>query len=307
MRHSKVVLGAAGAIIMGSALVACGQGTSTSGSASQSSGTSAASSTQVVTAAYVKTTDAGSAKILLVGQINTTVNGKQESIPITATGTIDFATKATDLTETVAGQSNVNTETRYLNGMLYQRLPAGATQLSGGKPWISLNIAQFAQQQGGSGLRQLLSGAPSDPSDVLAYLRSVDGNVRSTGQATVDGVSTTHYTATIDLSKVASADPNAAAATKQLEQKLGTSTMPVQLWIDQQGRVRQISVDETIAHPLGGSTSASGTTSGANSPSVGPVHTTITVTLSDYGTPVHIVAPAADQTADLTGALAGGK
>ncbi len=307
MRHSRVVLGAAGAIIAGSALVACGHGTATGGSANPNSSAGGASPTQVVTAAYLRTTDGGSAKVALGGQVQTTVNGQQQTIPITATGVIDFANKATDLVETVPGQAGADTETRYLNGMLYQRLPANATQISGGKPWISLNVSQLAQQQGGSGLQQLMASAPSDPSNVLAYLRSADGNVRSVGQATVDGVPTTHYTATIDLNKVAAASQSAAAATKQLEQELGATNLPVQLWIDQQNRVRRISLDETLTHPTAGSTQANGATNGASSPKVGPVHATVTVTLSDYGTPVSVVAPPADQTDDLTGALAGGK
>jgi hypothetical protein len=119
----------------------------------------------------------------------------------------------------------------------------------------------------------------------------------------VDGAQTTHYDATIDLDKVATLDPGAASATKQLEQQLGTNSLPVQLWVDQQNRLRKISLDENIAHPVPGSTTSGGTaTTGTNGQTVniGGVHVAITITMSDYGTPVNIVAPPANETDNLT-------
>ncbi len=304
MRHSRWGLGA-GAIVAGAALVACGHAGSagTAGSAGPAASTSTSSPTEVLASAYATTIGSGTAKVDLTGQIDTTVDGKAESVPISAYGAIDFANKATDLNESIAGAANDATETRYLNGMLYQRIPAEATGLAGGKQWIAMDINQMSAKQGGSGFGQLLASAPSNPSDLMMYLTAVEGQVKSVGPDIVDGVPTTHYAATIDLDKVATLDPSAASTTKQLEQELGSHSLPVQLWVDQQNRLRKISLDENIAHPVPGSTTSGGTaTTGQNGKetTIGAVHVAVTVTLSDYGTPVQVVAPPADETDNLT-------
>jgi hypothetical protein len=298
MRHSSWGLGA-GAIVTGAALVACGHA-GTVGSAAPRNTPSPAN---VVNAAYATTTGSGTAKIDLTGQIGTTVNGNPENVPIRASGVVDFAHKATDLNESIAGAANAVTETRYLNGLLYQRIPSEATGLSGGKQWIAMDVNQVAARQNRSGLGSLLASAPSDPSQLLTYLTAVEGQVTTVGPDTVDGVPTTHYDATIDLDKVATVDPGAASMTKQLEQEIGSTSLPVQLWVDQQNRLRRISVDENITHPVPGATTSGGTaTTGQNGgeTTIGSVHVTFTVTLSDYGTPVRIVAPPANETDTLT-------
>lgn len=298
MRHSRWGLGA-GAIVAGAAVVACGPG----GTASPAGSSPPPDPTKVLDAAYTTTTNSGTAKVDLTGQIGTTVNGKAEKVPITADGVVDFANKATDLNETMAGAAKDMTETRYLNGMLYQRVPSIATGLADGKQWIAMDLNQVAARQGDTGLGQMLASAPSDPSQILAYLTAVEGQVKTVGPDTVDGAQTTHYDATIDLDKVANLDPGAASATKQLEQQLGTNSLPIQLWVDQQNRVRKMSMDENIAHPVPGSTTSGGTaTTGTNGQTVniGSVHVQFTITMSDFGTPVNIVAPPADQTDNLT-------
>jgi hypothetical protein len=269
MRHCRWGLGA-GAIITGAALVACGHG----GSAAPRN---TATPTNVLNAAYATTTGSGTAKVDLTGQVDTMVNGKPETVPVTAHGVMDFANKATDLDESISGAANDITETRYLNGMLYQRIPSQMSSFANGKHWIAIDVNQMATNQG-NGLGPLLAGAPSDPSNLMIYLTAVEGQVKTVGPDTVDRVRTTHYDATIDLNKVAALDPAAAGTTKQLEQQIGSSSLPVQLWVDQQDRLRRISVDEQG----------------------GALHVMFTVTLSDYGTPVHVIAPPSNDTDDLT-------
>lgn len=295
MRHSSWGLGA-GAIVTGAALIACGGHGGKAGPA-------APSPAQVLDSAYTTTTDSGTAKVNLTGQISTSVDGKPESVPINANGVLDFAHKSADLNESIAGAAKDITETRYLDGMLYQRIPAQADMLTGGKQWIAIDTNQAAASQHDSGLSSLLASAPSDPSQLMVYLTAVEGQVKTVGPDTVDGVPTTHYDATIDLDKVATLDPGAASTTKHLEQELGSSSLPVQLWVDQQNRLRKIGVDENIAHPVPGSTTSGGTaTTGQNGSetTIGSVRVTFTITFSDYGTPVQIVAPPANDTDNLT-------
>lgn len=295
MRHSSWGLGA-GAIVTGAALVACGAHGGSAGPATPSPA-------QVLNSAYATTTSSGTAKVALTGQISTSVDGKPESVPINADGALDFTHKAADLNESIAGAANDLTETRYLDGMLYQRIPQQASMLADGKQWIAIDVNQVAANHGDSGLSSLLASAPSDPTQLMVYLTAVEGQVKTVGPDTVDGVPTTHYDATIDLDKVATLDPGAASTTKHLEQELGSNSLPVQLWVDQQNRLRRISADENIAHPVPGSTTSGGVaTSGTNGSesAIGSVHVSFTITFSDYGIPVQIVAPPATDTDNLT-------
>jgi hypothetical protein len=277
---------AAGAVLAASgfAVAACGSG-GTSGNRATADNSAPG---RVVSAAYTKTTEARTAKTTLSTQIGM----GQQRLPLTGNGVIDFGAKTADLTETLPGNAGTS-ESRFVNGIVYQRLPAGAmTQLAGGKPWISIDANKVAQQQYGTSLSEL-GGGLSDPSDTLGYLRGAGDQVREIGPDTVDGAPTKHYDVTLDLDKAsAGQSPQGRQATQKLEQQLGTHTLPAQVWVDDQGRLRKMTFSETIPNP------------GAGQQQNGPISIAVTETLSDFGTPVTVTAPPADQTADLTDKIA---
>ncbi|TVT25223.1 hypothetical protein LWP59_12320 [Amycolatopsis acidiphila] len=244
----------------------------------------------MVAAAYSKTTDAHTAKTTMSTQLG--MGG--QSLPITASGVVDFTGKAAQLTETLPANAGTM-ETRFVNGMVYLQLPGQlGAQLAGGKPWVSLDLNKIAQQQYGASLSELQGSMPSDPTDALGYLRGASDQVREIGPDTVDGAPTKHYDVTIDLDKATAGRPaQAQQATQKLEQQLGTHTLPAQVWIDDQGRLRKIMLDERATPP-----STAGSTA-----TPGPVSVSLTETFSDFGTPVNVTAPPADQTADITDKL----
>ncbi len=132
----------------------------------------------------------------------------------------------------------------------------------------------------------MIAQAAQNPADVLAMLQSV-GSVQTVGKETLDHVQTTHYTATIDLTKAAgTVGGPAKAAVQRLIDQGGPSSVPVDVWIGDDGLVRKVDVDQTVSN---GGQSAS-------------AHTTLT--LSNYGTAANVTAPASDQTLDVTGLLA---
>jgi hypothetical protein len=236
--------------------------------------------TAAVTGAFARTMAAGSAKIATT----TELGAGQQNVPIDSTGTIGFANQSADLVETLPGGQGTG-ETRFVNGVLYERLPGAlVSRLANGKPWISLNVAALSEQGGGS-LQQLMTDSPSDPSTVLGFMRGVDGTVGRVGPDTVDGSPTTHYDVTLNLDKAAEGQ---SATTQQaihvLEKELGSHTLPAQVWIDDAGRLRKISLQETIG---------------------GHVTFGFTATLSDFGVPVKISPPPAGQVTDLTSKLSG--
>ncbi|GHF68996.1 hypothetical protein FHX82_003495 [Amycolatopsis bartoniae] len=284
----RTALGAAA----GAALVAAGLAVSACSSNGNSTTTAAqeqpASPGQVVAAAYTKTTDAKTAKTAMTTQI--TAAG--QTVPVSASGVIDFAGNTAQLTETLPNGAG-NAEARFLNGVVYQQLPANlGAALSGGKPWISIDANKLAQQQYGASLSDLQGLNVSDPSDALGYLRGAGDQVREIGPDTVDGTPTKHYDVTLDLDKAAAGrSPQAQQATQRLEQQLGSHTLPAQVWVDDQGRLRKLVMDEKITPQ---------TTAAQNGASTGPVTVSITETFSDFGTPVTVTAPPADQVADVT-------
>ncbi|HLH27414.1 MAG TPA: hypothetical protein VKW77_00785, partial [Acidimicrobiales bacterium] len=120
---------------------------------------------------------------------------------------------------------------------------------------------------------------------------SSDG-VHVVGTATLHGTPTTAYAADVDLGAyVARVDPDAAPSIQALERQIGASKLPVVVWVDGQGRLRQLEISFGVP-------SASAAASGSAS-----VHLTLQVW--DYGVPVHVVAPPADETQDVTGQVTG--
>lgn len=140
---------------------------------------------------------------------------------------------------------------------VYMKLPAALTsKLSGGKPWLKLDVAKAGSALGMPGLSTLESNpAGGDPSQMLRYLRASSGQLKNLGKAEINGIETTHYSATIDLNKVPDEfPPSERAAVRQtvntLKGKAGLSSIPVNVWIDQQHLVRrmQLSLSETQAN-----------------------------------------------------------
>jgi len=230
-----------------------------------------------VAAAVTRTQDAGGAKVALtVG-----VDSSQGSFSMSANGVVDKG--QADITADLSQFGSV--ELRYLqeggDPVVYVNAPGLTTLIPGGKPWVRLDLQQAAKSAGVD-LNQVLSQAAQNPADVLALLQSV-GSVQTVGTETVDGVQTTHYEATVDLAKAADqvGEP-ARTMVQNLIDRGGPSSIPVDVWIGDDGLVRKATVDETVSH---GGESAT-------------VH--LTLGLSDYGTAVNVTAPPSDQTLDLT-------
>ena len=91
------------------------------------------------------------------------------------------------------------------------------------------------------------------------------------GTAQIGGVATTHYHAVTDLDRYAATVPAserqaASTAIATLERETGVATLPIDVWIDAQHRVRQIVLSMSGICPQAGNASV-----------------TITMDLFDYG------------------------
>lgn len=135
---------------------------------------------------------------------------------------------------------------------IYMKLPFLSSHLPSGKSWMEINVDAAAKAHG-IDLAELSSLNEANPDQYLDFVRST-GNVQSLGSQTIDGVRTTRYRATIELSRVAERAPVdrraiAEASVKHMEQLTGLSSMPMEVWIDAQQRIRRmrIFVQETVA------------------------------------------------------------
>jgi hypothetical protein len=162
------------------------------------------------------------------------------------TGSIDRANHTGEFVahQTVLGHQLNLTEvfsqlTFYLNTA---GVPAFA-KLTGGKRWIEFDMSRML---GAMGLSSMPTG--SDPSQFVDYLRAVSSSTKALGTATIRGVATKHYRATIDLSKYASLMPasqraQAKRGIETLENAIGAKTMTMDAWLDKQNLPRRISTN----------------------------------------------------------------
>jgi hypothetical protein len=263
--------------------------TSTTASQSASSGTTAP--VNAIETAYTSTTSAGTAKIAMtmsvVGQ-----QLKGMSFNVSGNGVMDFAHKTGDLTTNMMG---MDVETRYIDGVQYLHLPANLLAMAGGKPWVKVDPSQLPA--GGMGSLGGLTSTTTDPSQVLSYLRGMGSNITVDGPATIDGTPTTHYTAQLTVAELAKNENLSADQVAQMQKLLGNGPVPVQLWVDGQNLLRQVSFQQSM--DIGAVTGQS------SGPGSGSVTMSMTMKLSDFGTPVNVTAPPADQVEDAQNMFGG--
>jgi hypothetical protein len=113
------------------------------------------------------------------------------------------------------------------------------SRVSGGRPWIKLDISGAIP---GGGLSSLPT--TSDPAQFVQYLKAVSTSTTKLGTARIRGVPTTGYRVVVDLSRypslVAPPERNRVRRTiKTLEAALGRDSMPLEVWIDRNHLVRR--------------------------------------------------------------------
>ena len=292
IERRKWIAGGSALLLAAVVLAACGPSGSTPG-ASQN-----LISPVDVLSAYTKTLGGKSAKVSLNESVAATTGTATKQVSISGIGSVDFANQNGSLTfsSPTTGTFNV----RLISPLLYLQLPASeSTQLPPGKSWVEINLNTISEAKLGQSFSQLTSSS-QESTQTLSYLQGVSSTgINTVGPATIRGVATTEYKATVDLTKVADKkSPAEQAALKSLEAQLHTSTMPVQVWLDAQGRVRQIT-DQVQASTTPSSTP--GSTTPATTANV-----STTVDYYDFGTPVDVSSPPPAQVDDVTGQITAG-
>ncbi|MFD5714005.1 hypothetical protein ACFWHW_27120 [Streptomyces pharetrae] len=265
-------------ILAGTVLVGCGNDDGDTagpakGSATPKSPGAREPGTQAVRSAYDRTAEEDTARVTLKvrtsdGGTSVTANGK---------GTVDLDDGDSVMTVTAEGQ---RMEQRVIDQVLYQKPPAG--QAPGGKPWIKIDLEKVAARQGADGQ------SVNDPARSAALAKAIDDkDVTNKGSAEIGGVATTRYRVTVDVAKLS----DGARLSKQLG-----PTLPMDIWLDDEGRIRRQQVDMTVQAP-----SAPKNGTGAKT-ATEPRKVTVRTVLefSDFGTELEADAPPARQVTDMT-------
>jgi hypothetical protein len=167
----------------------------------------------------------------------------------------------------------------FVDGLLYMKLPQ---ELEPGKPWLKID------PDGDNTVAKSLGGLDeqlSKNADPRAALKEFEksGQITSTKKETLDGKETTHYTITVDVQKLADGQTNPAQK-KAMQDVIaaGVKEFPVDVWVDGEDLPVRFALATPTPDGKGGMTSVK-----------------VQVDYSDWGKPVTVAAPPADQTAEL--------
>ena len=170
-------------------------------------------------------------------------------------------------------------------------------QMPGAKPWVRMDLDAVYEQYGGP----VQGGASGDPTRQFEYLRGVSDSVEKVGEEQVRGAPTTRYEVVIDLEKEAEGlGAGAGEEYDEMVEGLGTSKLPVEVWIDGQNRVRRYALDVSVPMPENAASPGA-------SEEDDEVSTRMVIEYHDFGTPVDVQAPPRDQTMDGSKLLAVGQ
>ena len=174
-----------------------------------------------------------------------------------------------------------------IGGKLYMKIPELSAEL-GGKTWAELDLSSLGTL--GSTFQSLIDSTKnSDPTQQLQPLLA-SGDVHKVGSETVDGVQADHYAGTVDPTTAFDSGLAAKNLTadqinqlKSLMKTAGVTSETIDVWVASDGLPVRLTV-------------SSNTSQGALK---------FDMHMSNWGKPVSITAPPADQVGDISSLLGG--
>ncbi len=261
-------------------LVAAGCG---GGGGSASSASAGGSGGGVYLAAIAKAADVTDQVPGYKFELTSSTSFGGQSFSVHGTGSIDERGRQGSMSLQVEGKTLSEIISR---PYVYIEVPsASSASVSAGKPWLRTDISTFTQSFGGSSL----GSSSADPTQTLSFLKAA-GTVAKVGAEDVRGAPTTHYHATVELSRYPTAvGPNLRAAASRYAQTVrritGSDALPIDVWIDAQSRVRRIALKLKLCSPQG------------------KIDESLDMTLYDYGRQPAVEPPPASQVTDIDGRL----
>ncbi|MFH8789698.1 hypothetical protein [Streptomyces roseoverticillatus] len=281
------------AVALLAGVAACGGGEKGDKAASGASAKSekqpaAGVSAEVINAAFKKTQAAKSARFEMTMKLP---GLGDQPLTLRSSGVMGWDPTVVDQRMTgLPGKDGASGETRSLTigTATYTDMGAEGAAKNDGKRWMKLDLAAMAKESGGDskGLQQLLGGGQGqsqDPAKQMALLKA-SPNVKLVGEETVDGKKAQHYKGTLSADEAVKSNKSLEGLSEKDRQELldtikqaGITQYDMDVWLD--------SGDLPVKLVM-------------NMDS-GKGRMEISETLTDYGTPVDVQAPPADQTVDL--------
>ncbi|WP_208024606.1 hypothetical protein [Amycolatopsis pithecellobii] len=200
---------------------------------------------------------------------------------VTAQGQARFdgADTVMDMTMTVGP---VREEMRYVDRALYVQLPEQyRARMTSGKPWGKVPADSAVAKQIGAQQAQ-----QNDPSQALQQIQQA-GTITRSAHETLDGQPVTHYWIDVDFAKGFDKFKNTGLPEAQLNEIAAkVKTIPVELWLGSDKLPVQITEDMSALMKAAGAPATA-------------QDMKITMKYSDWGTPVDVQAPPANQVGEL--------
>ena len=224
------------------------------------------------------------------GRMSTSGSGVMDTHGQTSHLTLKV-TSAPDVIVGAFDKSDLSTQVITDHFTVYVHSPQLSQLLGAGRRWVKIDAAEVSRSAGIDVSALTRSG--QDPTQAVRQLEAVGADVETIGRERVRGVSTTHYRATVDLRRYADLVPPAdraavRASIDRLVEQIGTSTVPVDVWIGKDALVRRLKQTLSLAVP-GGRTAIEQR-----------------FEFYDFGTDVDIALPAAGEVTDVTELAASG-
>jgi hypothetical protein len=248
--------------------------------------------------AYTATMNARSADVYMIYAITT--GDHKSDAAATASGPVSWSADQGELAGTmIIGGRQWLAMRQIINGrntyskMVIKGVPTSAlADLPGVAGWSEMTWTGSSRDLSGILPSLLLFGGLfnppgiSSPASLLALLHAQASSVQNLGGEVLDGINTTHYRALIPLSRLGA---GTAAELQQAESVLGTSFIGVDYWIDSSDLLRQLRLVITPLRRPSATTNSPGEVT--IPPGAYPMTFSISLRLSHYGTPVHVVPP----------------
>ncbi|MBB2934553.1 hypothetical protein FHX82_001573 [Amycolatopsis bartoniae] len=178
--------------------------------------------------------------------------------------------------------SGIDEEMLYVGKKIYLQVPEQyRDQLTSGKPW-----GQFPENSNFSKVMGAAQAQQNDPKQMLQQIQEA-GTITRSAQETLDGKPATHYWIDVDVAKSVDKLAQSGLSQAQLQGMASkVKTVPMQLWLNEDLLPVQITEDMTELMRAAGAPAST-------------QNMTLTMKYTDWGIPVDVQAPPADEVGDI--------
>ena len=282
----------ASGVALALALTACGGGTVSCTPSTPCVDTGVPVSTgieQLIASASQKTTDTESA------HFTTEVGTFGMAIRMEGRASFDPANPAMAVTMSVPGHGQA--EIRLVDDVVYMKTDGMG---SADKPWQKVPLDELAEAQGGDISDPTITMMDAgDPTKMLEQIREAGGEIKKTEQTTLDGQQVTQYTIEVDplemMDSMGGGIDVDGAELAGLVDSIGV--IPMELYLNSEGLPVRIEMHVDFSEAV----KEIGARMGEELPADFPTEAfkmSMVMTYEEWGTPVSIEAPPADQVSD---------